>query len=145
MPTSMHSWDDDTNLFAHSVIGYAIERLRLAKDTQWGAHPAEVLQAAIAHALTPEGVGGLEALRLFRDVLLVVSTYNIGDGCGAHLGSWFVTVPLEKPGQPAWQALVAADTQTSTLNMAVASRFLADYDIDAHIATIRSAQMSPLA
>jgi glutamate/tyrosine decarboxylase-like PLP-dependent enzyme len=70
MPTSMHSWDDDTNLFAHSVIGYAIERLRLAKDTQWGAHPAEVLQAAIAHALTPEGVGGLEALRLFRDVLL---------------------------------------------------------------------------
>lgn len=34
---------------------------------------------------------------------------------------------------------LAADTQTSTLNMAVASRFLADYDIDAHIATIRSA------
>jgi len=34
---------------------------------------------------------------------------------------------------------LAADTQTSTLNMAVASRFLAEYDIDAHIATIRSA------
>lgn len=34
---------------------------------------------------------------------------------------------------------LAADTQTSTLNMAVASRFLADYDIDAHIGTIRSA------
>jgi glutamate/tyrosine decarboxylase-like PLP-dependent enzyme len=66
----MHVWDDDTNLFAHSVIGYAIERLRLPKDTQWGAHPADELAAALAHALTPEGVGGLEALRLFRDVLM---------------------------------------------------------------------------
>ncbi len=70
MAPSMHAWDDETNLFAHSVIGYAIERLRLPKDTQWGAHPAAELRAAIDHALTPEGVGGLEALRLFRDVLL---------------------------------------------------------------------------
>ncbi|MGB8858701.1 MAG: aminotransferase class V-fold PLP-dependent enzyme [Ilumatobacteraceae bacterium] len=70
MPASMHTWDDDTNLFAHSVIGYAIERLRLPKDTQWGAHPADVLAAALSHAITEEGVGGLEALRLFRDVLM---------------------------------------------------------------------------
>jgi len=66
----MHTWDDDTNLFAHSVIGYAIERLRLAKDTQWGAHPADELAAALSHAITPDGVGGLEALHLFRDVLM---------------------------------------------------------------------------
>ena len=70
MSPSMHTWDDDTNLFAHSVIGYAIERLRLAKDTQWGAHPADELAAALAHAITPNGVGGLEALHLFRDVLM---------------------------------------------------------------------------
>ncbi len=70
MAPSMHAWDDDTNLFAHSVIGYAIERLRLPKDTQWGAHPADELTAALAHAVTPDGVGGLEALHLFRDVLM---------------------------------------------------------------------------
>jgi DNA-binding transcriptional MocR family regulator len=34
---------------------------------------------------------------------------------------------------------LAADTQCSTLNMAVASRFLEEFDIDAHIHTIRSA------
>ena len=70
MAPSMHTWDDETNLFAHSVIGYAIERLRLAKETQWGAHPADELAAALAHAITPNGVGGLEALHLFRDVLM---------------------------------------------------------------------------
>ena len=70
MAPSMHTWDDDTSLFAHSVIGYAIERVRLAKDTQWGAHPADELAEAIAHAISPEGVGGLEALHLFRDVLM---------------------------------------------------------------------------
>jgi glutamate/tyrosine decarboxylase-like PLP-dependent enzyme len=66
----MHSWDDETNLFANSVIGYAIERLRLPKDTQWGAHPAAELAAELQHALCAEGVGGNEALRLFRDVLM---------------------------------------------------------------------------
>ena len=70
MAPSMHEWDDETNLFAHSVIGYAIERLRLPKDTQWGAHPAEVLRAELEHVITSDGVGGLEALRVFRDVLL---------------------------------------------------------------------------
>jgi glutamate/tyrosine decarboxylase-like PLP-dependent enzyme len=70
MAPSMHSWDDATDDFAHSVIAYAVERLQLPKDTQWGAHPAAVLAAALEHVLTPEGVGGLEALRLFREVLL---------------------------------------------------------------------------
>jgi glutamate/tyrosine decarboxylase-like PLP-dependent enzyme len=70
MAPAMHEWDDETNLFAHSVIGYAIERLRLPKDTQWGAHPADELRAALEHVITPGGVGGLEALRVFRDVLL---------------------------------------------------------------------------
>ena len=66
----MHNWDDETDLFAHSVIGYAIERLRTPKDKRWGAHPAEELHDAIEHAITAKGSGGLEALRLFRDVLM---------------------------------------------------------------------------
>ena len=48
MATSMHTWDDDTNRFAHAVIDYAVERVHLAKDTQWGAHPADVLQESVA-------------------------------------------------------------------------------------------------
>ena len=68
--SSMHTWDQKTELFAHSVIGYAIERLRLPKDPRWGSHPCAELEAALAHAITPEGAGGLEALRLVRDVLI---------------------------------------------------------------------------
>ena len=67
---AMHRWDDATELFAHSVIGYAIERIRLPKDPRWGSQPAEVLDAAIAHAISPKGAGAHEALRLARDVLI---------------------------------------------------------------------------
>ncbi len=67
---SMHVWDGPTELFAHSVIGYAIERLRLPKDPHWGAVPADELGDALAGAVRPEGAGALEALRLFRDVLM---------------------------------------------------------------------------
>ncbi|MEQ1873042.1 MAG: aminotransferase class V-fold PLP-dependent enzyme [Ilumatobacteraceae bacterium] len=70
MPRSMHNWDPETDLFSHSVIGYAIERLRTPKDKRWGALPADELHKAIEHAITPDGSGGLEALRLFRDVLM---------------------------------------------------------------------------
>lgn len=66
----MHRWNDTTELFAHSVIGYAIERLRLPKDPKWGAQPADVLQAALANAISPQGAGAHEALRLARDVLI---------------------------------------------------------------------------
>ena len=67
---NMHKWDDSTELFAHSVIGYAIERLRVPKDPKWGSQPCEVLDAAIAHAISPQGAGAYEALRLARDVLI---------------------------------------------------------------------------
>lgn len=70
MPRSMHNWDDETDLFSHSVIGYAIERLRTPKDKRWGARSAEELRTSIEHAISPNGSGGLEALRLFRDVLM---------------------------------------------------------------------------
>jgi len=67
---SMHAWDESTELFAHSVIGYAIERLRLPKDPRWGSQPAEVLEALYAHAISAEGAGAHEAMRLVRDVMI---------------------------------------------------------------------------
>jgi glutamate/tyrosine decarboxylase-like PLP-dependent enzyme len=70
MAPNMHSWDDETDLFAHSVIGYAIERLRIPKDPHWGAHPAEELAVELEGAIGEKGIGGVEALKLFRDVLM---------------------------------------------------------------------------
>ncbi len=68
--SGMHTWDESTDLFAHSVIGYAIERLREPKDTRWGAVPAEQLAEALEGAVSPTGVGAHRALALFRDTLL---------------------------------------------------------------------------
>ena len=69
-PLEMHEWSGETALFSHSVIGYALERLRVPKDPQWGAVPAAELAEAIDGAVCENGIGGLEALRLFRDVLM---------------------------------------------------------------------------
>jgi glutamate/tyrosine decarboxylase-like PLP-dependent enzyme len=66
----MHGWDEATDLLATSVIGYAVERLKTSKDTTWGARPADELAAALAGTIGPEGVGGHQALALFRDVLM---------------------------------------------------------------------------
>jgi glutamate/tyrosine decarboxylase-like PLP-dependent enzyme len=66
----MHEWDEATDLLAHSVIGYAIERLKMSKDPTWGARPAEQLAAALDGVIRPDGIGGHAALTLFRDVLM---------------------------------------------------------------------------
>ena len=66
----MHRWDEATDLLAHSVIGYAIERLKTPKDPTWGARPADELATVLDHAITPEGIGGHRALTMFRDVLM---------------------------------------------------------------------------
>jgi glutamate/tyrosine decarboxylase-like PLP-dependent enzyme len=66
----VHRWDEATDLLAHSVIGYAVERLKTPKDPTWGARPADQLAAALAGTIQPAGIGGHHALALFRDVLM---------------------------------------------------------------------------
>src|SRR5918995_3937622 len=66
----MHEWDESTDLLAQSVLGYAVERLKVEKDTRWGARPAAELASALAGAISPKGIGGHRALVLFRDVLM---------------------------------------------------------------------------
>ncbi len=66
----MHEWDEKADLLAHSVLGYAVERLRLDKDTRWGARAAGELAAELDGVVCASGIGGHEALRLFRDVLM---------------------------------------------------------------------------
>ena len=67
---SMHEWDERTDLLATSMLGYAVERLRLPMDPSWGSVAPHELDGALADAITPWGIGGHAALRLFRDVLL---------------------------------------------------------------------------
>ncbi len=66
----MHRWDESTDLLAHSVVGYAVERLKTPKDPTWGARPAEQLAEVLAGTICAEGIGGHQALSLFRDVLM---------------------------------------------------------------------------
>ena len=66
----MHKWDERTDLDAHSVIGYAIERLKVPKDPHWGAIPAEQLHEALRDMVNSDGVGAHRALQTFRDVLM---------------------------------------------------------------------------
>ena len=66
----MHEWDASTELLAQSVLGYAIERLKTPKDPHWGAKPASVLHEHLVGTVSAGGIGGDEALRIFRDVLL---------------------------------------------------------------------------
>ena len=47
----MHRWDEGTDLLAHSVIGYAVERLKTPKDPTWGARPADELAVALEGAI----------------------------------------------------------------------------------------------
>jgi glutamate/tyrosine decarboxylase-like PLP-dependent enzyme len=65
----VHTWDERSDLLAHAIVGYAIERLSLPKDTTWRARPGAELAAALEGTLTPSGIGGVAALALFRDVL----------------------------------------------------------------------------
>ena len=66
----LHVWSPRTDLLAHSLIGYAVERLKLPKDTTWGPGNADGVVDAVADTITAEGIGGHAALRLFREVLL---------------------------------------------------------------------------
>jgi glutamate/tyrosine decarboxylase-like PLP-dependent enzyme len=66
----MHRWTESTELLAHALVGYAMERVRLPKDPLWGARPAAELDEILHDTITAGGIGGYEALRLFRDVLV---------------------------------------------------------------------------
>ena len=64
------SWDDATDLLAHSVIGYAVERLKTPKDPTWGARPAEQLAELLDGVIRPRASAATGASSLFRDVLM---------------------------------------------------------------------------
>jgi L-2,4-diaminobutyrate decarboxylase len=66
---AVHGWSDDTERLAGSVFEYARYRLRLDPVPLDGPRSQEDLKAAVGETVTPGGLGGDEALRVFTDVL----------------------------------------------------------------------------
>ncbi|MBK9178508.1 MAG: aspartate aminotransferase family protein [Acidimicrobiales bacterium] len=65
----MHRYTDETERLARAIVDYALERLRLDPPDLDHPRTEQELTAAVGSTITPAGIGGLEALRLFAEVL----------------------------------------------------------------------------
>ncbi len=65
----MHRWTDETERLAEAILDYARRRLQLDPVPLDAAKTPEELAALAGGTVTEDGIGGLEALRLFDDVL----------------------------------------------------------------------------
>jgi glutamate/tyrosine decarboxylase-like PLP-dependent enzyme len=65
----VHRLDDDDEVLIQAVIRYAVERLRMDPPPLDHPRTEDELRAMAGHTVTPGGIGGLEALRIFGDVL----------------------------------------------------------------------------
>ncbi|MEY4338911.1 MAG: hypothetical protein RLZ14_761 [Actinomycetota bacterium] len=64
----MHSHDTFTEVLTQAIVRYAVDRVRLDPPLDGPRTPAE-LKAMAGRTITERGIGGLEALRVFSDVL----------------------------------------------------------------------------
>jgi L-2,4-diaminobutyrate decarboxylase len=65
----MHRRDEATETLTQAVLAYAVERVRMDPPPLDNARSLAELQVAAGNSITPKGIGGLEALRLFAEVL----------------------------------------------------------------------------
>ncbi|MEA3186161.1 MAG: L-2,4-diaminobutyrate decarboxylase [Ilumatobacteraceae bacterium] len=65
----MHRHDSATEVLTQAVVRYAVERMRLDPPPLDKTRPAAELRAMVGKTVTATGIGGLEALRIFADVL----------------------------------------------------------------------------
>ena len=65
----MHEHDSSHEVLTQAVLRYAVDRIRLDPPPLDGPRTAAELRAMAGHTITPRGLGGLEALRVFGDVL----------------------------------------------------------------------------
>jgi len=64
----VHEYDHTTDHLARSVFRYALDRVRMDPPLDGPASVAE-LAASAGATVTPEGLGGQEALRVWSEVL----------------------------------------------------------------------------
>ena len=65
----MHLHDQSTEVLTEAVLRYAVERMRMDPPPLDHSLPADALHRAVGATITADGLGGLEALRVFEDVL----------------------------------------------------------------------------
>ncbi len=65
----MHGWSAEDERLAEAVVRYAADRLRMDPVPLDGPRPYEELLAEVGQTITPQGIGGERALRLFDEVL----------------------------------------------------------------------------
>lgn len=65
----MHEFNADTEALGEAILKYAEARMRLHPVPLDGPRTLEELQAVAGNTITPEGMGGLGALKLFVDEL----------------------------------------------------------------------------
>ena len=65
----MHRHDRSTEVLTQAVVRYAVERMHMDPPPLDKARPAAELRAMVGQTVTATGIGGLEALRIFADVL----------------------------------------------------------------------------
>jgi glutamate/tyrosine decarboxylase-like PLP-dependent enzyme len=65
----VHEWTEATETLAADVLAYAKGRIHLDPVPLDGPRSFEDLLEDVGQTITPEGIGGTEALRLFADVL----------------------------------------------------------------------------
>lgn len=64
----MHEFDDEVNSLAQEILEYSLERLRLDPPLDHPRSMTELTQL-VGQTITPEGMGGHEALRVFKEIL----------------------------------------------------------------------------
>jgi len=65
----MHQQDQRTEVLTQAILRYAVERIRMNPPTLDGPKSEQDLRAMVGQTITADGLGGLEALRIFTDVL----------------------------------------------------------------------------
>jgi len=65
----MHRHDSSTEVLTQAVLRYAVQRMRMDPPPLDKTRPAQELRAMAGQTVTAKGIGGLEALRIFSDVL----------------------------------------------------------------------------
>ncbi len=65
----MHQHDTSMEVLTQAVLRYSVERMRLDPPPLDGSRSPADLAAMAGRTITPHGIGGLEALRVFGDVL----------------------------------------------------------------------------
>ena len=68
-PQAMHSHDTSTEVLTQAIVRYAIDRIRLDPPPLDSPRTEAELRAMSGQTITAKGIGGLEALRVFGDVL----------------------------------------------------------------------------